>query len=93
MHGNHKVQGLGSKKDDAACGAQWATSGWMLCNMIPYLSMPGCMVVMTVWRSQKVPQKCGALILVTGPLDAKVPKGSRGRWDGVKNLMMQWFWL
>jgi len=61
--------------------------------MIPYLSMPGCMVVMTVWRSQKVPHNFGALKLVTGSLDAKAPKGSRGRWDDVKNLMMQSFWL
>jgi len=61
--------------------------------MIPYLSVPGCMFVMRVWRSQEVPQNCGALIVVTGPLDAKAPKGSRGRWDSVKNLVMQWFWL
>jgi hypothetical protein len=29
----------------------------------------------------------------TGPLDAKAPKDIRGRREGVKNLVMQWFWL
>jgi hypothetical protein len=51
------------------------------------------MVVMTVWRSQKVSQNCGALVLMTDPLDAKAPKDSSGSWDDVKNLVMQWFWL
>jgi hypothetical protein len=60
--------------------------------MVPYLNMPGCIVLMTVWRFQKVPQNCGALILVTAPLDAKAQKGSRGRSSGV-NLVVEWFWL
>jgi hypothetical protein len=70
----------------------WSAVGHIRMDVVQHDTLPEH-ARMTVWRYQKVPQNCSALILVKGPLDAKAPKDSRGSWDGVKNLVMQWFWL